>query len=129
MSHQFNQGRLNSRLTQKGIEWHLILPSASHMGGVWERMVRSVHDILRALTKQQLLNDNALVTFMTEVEGILNLMPITVVSDDVRDPQALTPIHILLLNPQGSLPPEIFTKDDCLSVRRWRHKRYLANVF
>ena len=50
---QFNQERLNRRFTQKGIEWHFIPPSASHMGGVWERMIRSVREILRALIKQQ----------------------------------------------------------------------------
>ena len=126
---QFNQNRLNRSLNQKGIEWHFMPPSASHMGGVWERMIRSVRDILKAIVKQQVLNDEALVTFMTEVEGILNSRPITAVSDDVRDPQALTPNHLLLLSPQGSFPPGVFTKDDCMGVRRWRQIHYLANVF
>ena len=104
-------------------------PSASHMGGIWERLIRSVRFILASLMKQQVLNEEALVTFLTEVEGILNSRPITAVSDDVQDPQVLTPNHLLLLCPQGSFPPGIFAKEDSFSQRRWRQIHYLANVF
>ena len=43
------------------------------MGGAWERMIRSVCKILIALTRD--LNDDAFSTFMTEVQGVLNLRP------------------------------------------------------
>ncbi|XP_068704306.1 uncharacterized protein [Montipora foliosa] len=50
------------------------------MGGVWERMIRSVRKILRALLGEQLVSDESLRTMMTEVQSILNSRPLTPVS-------------------------------------------------
>ena len=40
---------------QKNIKRKFNFPEVSHMGGVWERMIRLVRKILRALFKQQLV--------------------------------------------------------------------------
>lgn len=58
----WNQSRISKFLTQQETEWHIILPYASHMGGVWERMVRSVKTALKSVIKEQILNDEALLT-------------------------------------------------------------------
>ena len=58
----------------------------------------------------------------------MNGCPLTKVSDDHRDPEALTPSHLLLLRSRPALPPGVFSKDDCYSRRRWRHIQYLADV-
>lgn len=59
-------------MIQKKIDWHCNPPTAKHMGGAWERLIRSTRDILRALAKEQLLTDAQLLALMTEVETILN---------------------------------------------------------
>ena len=46
-----------------------------------------------------------------EVEGIMNARPITTISDDKNDPDALTPNHLLLARSNQSLPPGVFKKD------------------
>ena len=99
------------------------------MGGVWERMVKSVKQILVALVKQQLLNDESLVTFMAEVERILNSRPICPVSDDPKDLEALSPSQLLLLKDNGCEPMCVTVKEDCYSRRRWRQVQYLADIF
>ncbi|KAJ8035403.1 hypothetical protein HOLleu_22626 [Holothuria leucospilota] len=58
---------------------------ASHMGGVWERVIRSVRKILKNLRGEQIVNDEVLLTVMAEVESILNSRPLTQLSLDPRD--------------------------------------------
>jgi hypothetical protein len=68
------------------ITWERNPPSSSHMGGVWERQIRSIRTILSALMKQHaaILNDESLRTLMTETEAIINSRPLTV--DTMSDP-------------------------------------------
>ncbi|XP_053377557.1 uncharacterized protein LOC123564742 [Mercenaria mercenaria] len=74
---QWNQSRLSKYFLQETIDWHFNPPYASHMGGVWERLVRSVKNAVKSVVREQLLRDEALMTLMTEVEKILNDRPIT----------------------------------------------------
>ena len=55
------------------------------MGGVWERIVKSVKSVLRQLVGNRLLDDEQLLTFMAEVEKILNDRPLTRMGSDPRD--------------------------------------------
>lgn len=64
-----------------------------------------------------------------EVESIVNSRPVTKVSDDPRDMEALTPNHLLLLRSGPSAPPGVFSKDEVYSRRRWRQVQYLADIF
>ena len=126
---EWNQKQINDYLLQRQIEWNFNPPHASHMGGIWERLIRSIRQIMRALTNQQVLNDEALTTFMAEIERILNNRPITYTSTDHSDPKALTPSMILLLRDTNSLPYGTFSKEDLYIRRWWRQAQYLANVF
>ena len=49
---ELDQQKINDFLTEQGcdyIVWERNTPYASHMGGVWERMVRSVKEVLTGL--------------------------------------------------------------------------------
>lgn len=76
---QWNMSRIEQHMTQQEIERHFNLPCANHMGGAWERMIRSVRTVLKALAKEQVLTDEQLQTLMTECEKITNDKPITTV--------------------------------------------------
>ncbi|XP_020610137.1 uncharacterized protein LOC110061474 [Orbicella faveolata] len=93
----WDQGRVGSELLRKNIQWYFNPPLASHLGGVWERLICSARRILHAMIGEQLVNEETLTTFLVEVEKILNSRPITRVSSDPNDLEALTPNHILLL--------------------------------
>ena len=78
----WNQQKINSFLHQRNIDWKFNPPGASDMGGVWERIIRSVRKVLRVLLREQLFSGEALRTLMAEVESILNGRPLTQNSDD-----------------------------------------------
>ena len=99
------------------------------MGGAWERIIRSIRKILRALLGQQLVTDEMLQTLTAEIAGILNSRPLTPVSSDPEDLEPLTPNHLLLLRSNPSLPVGSFGREDCYSKRRWRQVQYISDVF
>jgi hypothetical protein len=121
--------KLQTSLATRRIEWHFNPPHASHRGGLWERLIRSIRSILRALLKQQLLTDEALHTVMCEAERILNDRPITPVCSDSRDPAALTPADLLLLRANTCAASGAFGGKVMHTRRRWRQAQYLADVF
>ena len=124
-----NQQKVSDFLLQQNIKWQFNPPTASHMGGAWERMIRSMRKILRCLLKEQVVSDEVLLTLMSEVEAILNARPLTQLSLDPRDEEPLTPNHLLLLKANPSLPPGVFQKEDAYGRRRWRQVQYLADQF
>jgi len=125
----WNQAQISNHLTQNNIEWKYNPPGASHMGGVWERQIRSVRKVLNSLLKEQCLDDEALCTVMCQAEHIVNSRPLTAVSDDINDLEALTPAHLLNLHREPVMPPGIFVHQDNYVRRRWRQVQYIADLF
>lgn len=121
----WNQHKIGEFLLQQNVKWVFKPPGRSHHGRVWERCIRTVRKVMGALTKEQFIDDEGLVTLMCE--SIVNGRPVTKVSDDPKDLEALTPNHLLLLRSGPSLPPGFFQKDAIYSW--WRQIQYLANVF
>ena len=91
-----DEEKITQFAARKQITWRFNPPSAPHMGGAWERLVRSTKEVLSALMEDKVLTDQQLYTLLTEVERILNSRPLTHISDHVDDLEALTPNHILL---------------------------------
>ena len=65
---KWNQSQIDNFLLQHNVKWIFNPPSASHVGGVWERLIRSVRKILLSLTNEQILSDESLNTFICEAE-------------------------------------------------------------
>ena len=61
------------------------------MGGVWERLVKSVKTTLQALVADRLLTDEELLSYLAEVEKVLNDRPLTKMGSDPRDEVPITP--------------------------------------
>ncbi|XP_062704550.1 uncharacterized protein LOC134286873 [Aedes albopictus] len=60
----------NGTFTNAETEWHFNPPSAPHMGGVWERKVRSIKDALKVLACHDKLDDEGLLTLLAEASMI-----------------------------------------------------------
>ena len=118
--------KVQQHFLQRNIQWLFNPPLASHMGGAWERQIRSVRRVLNAIMRDGVVDDERLVTVMCEAEAIINGRPMTVVSSDPKDAEPLTPNHLLLLRGGRSLPPGAFTMRD-VYTRRWRHAQFLAD--
>jgi len=71
------------------VRWVFNPQAASHMGEIWERMIRLVRKVLNAPLKNQSPTDEGLSTLMCEAKAILNSRSLTKVSDDPNDLQAL----------------------------------------
>ena len=128
---KWNSSRVQNEMLQKGITWVFNPPAASHFGGVWERMIRTVRKILFSLLNQQVvrLDDEALTTLFCEVEAILNSRPLTTVSSDAGDCEPLTPNHLLLLRSGSTSTCGVFDKTDLYARKRWCHVQYLSEMF
>lgn len=132
LSKAINMDALHSRLRQRGISWNFNPPTASHMGGAWERMIRSVRQVLSGLLLEygERLDTESLMTLLCEVEAIINSRPLTSMAD-ADDPEPLSPLHILTgkCNPCSVFHPGQFQRADVFLRRRWRRVQYLAQQF
>ena len=81
---EWNHDNIHEEVLQRNIKWSFNPPYGSHHGSFWERCIRSIGRILRALLLEQTTDDEGLTTILCEVESILNSRPITVVSEDSR---------------------------------------------
>lgn len=113
----WDEEKIQTTLTQRGIKWKLSSPSASHQGRVWKRPICSIRRILYSLVGECPLKDEALWTFLVEVEKILNDRPITPDLSDLQDLEALTPNHILLFRKKPSSSPDVFEQSDKFKAR------------
>ena len=115
------------------ITWTKNPPTASHMGGVWERQIRTARCILNALLKTygRSLNDEALHMLLVEVEAIVNSRLLTVETiNDVSSYIPLSPSHLLSMKSKVVLPPPgSFTPADLYSRKRWRRVQHISNEF
>ena len=68
-------------------------------------------------------------TALVEAEGILNSRPITHVSNDAGDIEALTPNHFLLLRSNPSYEDAEVSDREINSTKMWRRSQALANFF
>lgn len=114
---------------QRGCKWVFHPPGASHMSGVWERLVKSVKRSLKAILGKYLTNEEVLQTVFTEAERIVNSRPLTRNSSSPDDDEPLTPIHFLNIRPTVNLPPDMVDDSDKSSRKRWRQAQLLANHY
>ena len=111
------------------IRWEFNPPGAPHMGGAWERLVRSVKEVMTGLMNEQVLTDPQLHTLFTEAENIVNSRPLTHISDDINDLTALTPNHVLLGMHQNWGFVTDTSSDEVNSRRKWKQVQALRERF
>ena len=126
-------GRELARNACDWIESKMNVPAASHMGGSWERQIRTVRSVLSSLLYSHggQLDDESLRTFMVEAEAVVNSRPLsTDNSPCMETPDMLTPNHLLTQKSQDVLkPPGVFQRADLYCKKRWRWVQHLANEF
>ena len=115
------------------VEFKMNVPHASHMGGVWERQIRSARAALTSLldTHGQHLDDELLRTLMTEAESIVNSRPLSYCSmTNTNTIEPITPNQLLTLKSKVVAPlPGRFCKEDLYARQRWRRVQHLATLF
>ncbi|XP_062701554.1 uncharacterized protein LOC115267247 [Aedes albopictus] len=97
--------------TNTHTKWVFILPHAPHMGGSWERLVRSIKVPMKSLPQERKLDDDALHTTAVEAEAIVNTRPLTYLPLDSAEQEALSPNHFLLGSSNGVKQPTTRMED------------------
>jgi hypothetical protein len=129
------QNEMRSKEIEWGIcpvsKWHFQPPAASHMSGVWERLIRSVRKSMKAIIghPHSFLNKETLRTLFAEVVTILNSRPLCPSSEDPNDLEPLTPNHLLIQRRSLAILPGIFSEEDLYSRKQWKRAQFLANCF
>ena len=100
---------------------------ASHMGGAWERLIRSARKCLENLAGRAVLCDERLTTLMCIVEDTINSRPLSYTSTDPSDLKPLTPNDLLRAGQKHSLP--ICTQLSDRYGKRWKHVQLLGDQF
>ena len=118
---------MGRELQQQGCKWLFYPPGASHMSGVWERLVKSVQRSLKTILGKDLINDVVLQAVFTEAERTANSRPLTRNSSSPNDDGPLTPSHFLNIRPTVNLPPEMVDDSDKFSRQLWRQAQLLDN--
>lgn len=133
---EMEDDKIRNELLKNQCDWikfEMNVPYSSHMGGVWERQIRSVRNVLDVLLKNhgQQLDDELLRTLLVECEAIVNSRPLTVQDLNSPDsPEPLSPCNLLTMKSRVLLPPPgVFQRADLYSRKRWRRVQHLANEF
>ena len=119
--------KVKTFMIDQSINWKFNPPGASHMGGSWERMIRSARRSLFFLAGKTTLCDERLTTLMCAVEETINSRPLTYVSSDPDDPKPLCPNDLLRVYQKPVL--SISTLPHDRFGTKWRHTQLLANQF
>ncbi|XP_043487517.1 uncharacterized protein LOC122514647 [Polistes fuscatus] len=123
------EARVSRSLVNEGIKWHFIPPRSPHFGGLWEAAVKSFKYHLVRIIGETLLSYEALLTYVLEIEAILNSRPITPLSNDPNDLRALTPGHFLIGNSFTSLPEDEYRDIPSGRLSQWQHVQQMRQHF
>lgn len=121
--------KIDKRMEGEGIEWRFNPPSAPHFGGLWENAVKSTKFHLTRIMKDARLTLGELSTLLCQIEACVNSRPMTPISSDPSDLEALTPAHFLIGGPMFLPPEKDLTETSPNGIRRWKRVQYLMQTF
>ncbi|XP_061187504.1 uncharacterized protein LOC133195627 [Saccostrea echinata] len=119
-------------LFDKGTVWRFNPPHSSHMGGVWERMIKTTRNILDSMLSEvsdKNLTHEVLTTFMCEVCTIINARPIVAITSDPTNPFLLSPSTLLTQRTSADVQPFVDLNPKDMYKEQWRRVQYLAERF
>ena len=107
-------------------------PSSSHMGGTFERHIRTIRSILNNMLYEHStrLDTSSLRTLMYEVMSLVNSRPLTYTYLHDKELEPLTPNHLITMKSKIITPPPgKFEASDIYARKRWRKVQQLTNEF
>ena len=102
------------------VEWTYIPPKAPHFGGLWESKVKSFKHHLRRVVGDHKLTFEEFQTVATQIEACINSRPLSLLTADPEDLNALTPGHFLIGTSILALPePTFYYESSITPQQRW----------
>ncbi|XP_055632506.1 uncharacterized protein LOC129772981 [Toxorhynchites rutilus septentrionalis] len=126
---KLDQDKLTAEFTTPRTQWRFITPASPHMGGAWERLVRTVKQNLMKLKTNRLPTDEVLRNLFIEVENIVNSRPLTAIPLDDDESPVLTPNYFLIGSSNGLRSWVPFDDNPSSLKQNWRLSQEIANAF
>ena len=114
---------------EKSITWKFTTPRASHAGGIYESGIKLMKHHLKRLMIDRCFTFEQFQTVLCKIEAVLNSRPITPISDDPNDLQALTPGHFLIGRPLVAKPERNFLPSNTSRLNRWEQVQQIQRKF
>lgn len=124
---QIDQNHLREEFAN--FKWTFIPPRSPHMGGIWERMIRTVKsNIAEVIPTNRKPNDELLLTALLEIECVVNSRPLTELPIN-DDEEALTPNHFLIGTSGGVKPFDEYNDEKAILMKNWKKSEQISNHF
>ncbi|XP_075155406.1 uncharacterized protein LOC142228777 [Haematobia irritans] len=124
-----DKNEIARKYTSSSTKWNFNPPASLHMGGAWERLVRSMKTVLYEILPSRAPNDELLISLLNEVENIINSRPLVYIPIDDETSEALTPNHFLLGSSSEMKPMSICDDRGVVLKRSWLISQQHANIF
>ncbi|XP_062713467.1 uncharacterized protein LOC134290362 [Aedes albopictus] len=124
-----NELEYMEEFAKSGIEWVFNPPLAPHMGGSWERLIRTIKNNLMVVCSSRIPSDEVFRNLLIEVENTVNSRPLSHVPIDEDSAPALTPNHFLLGSSNGTKPLSQLDDSGAHLRQNWITSQCLANQF
>lgn len=117
-------------IANKGTVWTFMTPAAPHQGGIYEAAVKSMKFHLKRVVGSRVMEQEQFRTLLCKIEAVMNSRPLTALTDDPKDVQALTPAHFLIMEEFVAPPPFQYTTEKDLQGRKlWEKRQELLEHF
>jgi hypothetical protein len=125
---ELNHRALNMN-DQYQTEFAFIPPASPHMGGAWERLVRTIKNVVKFVTEDARLHEESLRCFINKTMNIVNSRPLTYLPIEHGLAPALTTNGLLKLENLGENFLGSFDESDKIGRKKWRIVQALADCF
>lgn len=124
-----SRSELLSTFIYQNIQWHFIPPGSPHMGGLWEAGVKSFKTHFRKIAGSFKYTYEEFSTLLSRIESCLNSRPISPMSEDPMDLNALTPGHFLIGSPFLAPPDPQIDNQPISIINRWQRLKAIQQQF
>ncbi len=114
-----NQNQIQNFCSNEFINFRFIPPRVPHFGGLWEAAVKSAKGHLNRTLDSARLSCEEIATALVEIEAIMNSRPISPLSTDPSDLEALTPGHFITGSALRSLPEKDVSTKYISNLQYW----------
>lgn len=121
--------KLATEFTNTHCQWNFNPPETKHMGGSWERLVRSIKTCFYDILPERRPSDEMLRCLLLEAVHVVNARPLTFIPLNNANDEALTPNHFILGTSNGQKPPGDFESDGPILYSQWKEIQRLADCF
>lgn len=118
--HSTGRSQVEQFALKRNVNFHFNPPAAPHQGGLWESAIKSAKYHIKRVLGTYVPTLTHFMTLTCQVEAMLNSRPLTALSSDPNDLQALTPGHFLIGAPLVALPEPFLAETPDNRLSHWQ---------